>query len=238
MHNLNQADFCHKLMASLEQTCSSLKTPELRHEVRKLIDIRVSSKIEEFFRYAQLIISWGKKINLVSSNDFSELHSRHFADSIIGGAISFVRSQLKPEVVWLDVGSGAGLPGIAIALMFPEAEVFLCEPRLKRIHFLKEAISQLKLLNTTAANSRFEDLDSEICKKVEIVITRASGLRAAIDNKIRLGQFSPILLTELTTVTNAQAFSPLPNFLDEYRIFPDSPECCVGIWLYHVQKYF
>lgn len=102
--------------------------------------------------YHDLILSWSKRINLVSKRDLGMIIENHFLDSL--GPISLIPSE--GELV--DIGSGAGFPGVPLALVFPNLNVTLLESVHKRVLFLKEAKTRLGLENVRIIEGRLEDL--------------------------------------------------------------------------------
>ena len=121
--------------------------------------------IEKLKIYRQLIID--EKSNLVSKRDIEVLWIRHFHDSLrIIDHISLKNSQI------IDVGTGAGLPGIPIALSLKNTanQIYLCESRKKKIDFLLRCKEQLKLDNVEVIHERVENLKN---KKFDYIIGRA-----------------------------------------------------------------
>ena len=105
--------------------------------------------------YASLVRHWGKVRNLVSPRDLERLERRHIQDSLSLGA--FLRSPPLPDVPprdgyrWqlVDVGAGAGLPGIPLAIARPDVRVTLVERSEAKGHFLRQAVIELGLANAT-----------------------------------------------------------------------------------------
>ena len=121
--------------------------------------------IEQLKIYRQLIID--EKSNLVSNRDKEALWIRHFHDSLrIIKHISLKNSQI------IDIGTGAGLPGIPISLCLKDSEnqIYLCESKLKKIDFLLKCKEKLKLTNVEVIPSRVENIKN---KKFDYVIGRA-----------------------------------------------------------------
>ena len=121
--------------------------------------------IEQFKIYRHLIIN--EKTNLVSNKDKEVIWLRHFHDSLrIMSYISLKNSQI------LDVGTGAGLPGIPIALCLKDSEnqIYLCESKQKKVDFLLKCKEKLKLTNVEVIPSRVESIKN---KKFDYIIGRA-----------------------------------------------------------------
>lgn len=104
------------------------------------------------WRYFVELIKWNKSINLVAKAPDKDIIENHFLDSLT----------LLPEIQsgpLLDVGSGAGFPGLVLKIARPELEVTLVEPRQKRVSFLRHVIRTLALTNITVADSRLTSDD-------------------------------------------------------------------------------
>ena len=108
-------------------------------------------QLQQFERYADLLIEWNEKFNLTSITGREDIYVKHFYDSILPSLYRDLKGSLA------DVGSGAGFPGIPLKIMYPDLEVTLIEPTGKRCTFLNEVISQLSLDKITVVNMRSED---------------------------------------------------------------------------------
>ena len=116
----------------------------------ELMNIALSDKeIQQLLHYLSLILKWNKIYNLSAIRDPIESVKKHLLDSL--SIIHFVQPGLL-----LDVGSGAGLPGIVIAIMKPETEVFVLDSVGKKCRFMQAVKSELALENLIVVNSRVE----------------------------------------------------------------------------------
>ena len=120
-------------------------------------------KLDQLSEYANLIVKWNKTRNLVSRNATLETINEHILDC------ACLIPHLK-ESNLLDVGSGAGLPGLVVSILDDEKNIKLLEPNQKKISFLTHAQAKLDLKNTTIFKERIENLE-EINE--ETIITRA-----------------------------------------------------------------
>ena len=119
-------------------------------EGAELMHISLSDKqIKQLLRYLALILKWNRIYNLSAIRDPIESLKKHLLDSL--SIIHFVQPGLL-----LDVGSGAGLPGIVIAIMKPETEVFVLDSVGKKCRFMQAVKSELALENLIIVNSRVE----------------------------------------------------------------------------------
>jgi 16S rRNA (guanine527-N7)-methyltransferase len=124
-------------------------------EGAELMNISLSDKqIQQLLCYLSLILKWNRIYNLSAIRDPIESVKKHLLDSL--SIIHFVQPGLL-----LDVGSGAGLPGIVIAIMKPETEVFVLDSVGKKCRFMQAVKSELALENLSVVNSRVESFKSK-----------------------------------------------------------------------------
>ena len=126
---------------------------------------------DELLAYERLIREWQKKFNLVSRGDLEKIWVRHIGDSL---KIYEIFPQLSFQNV-IDVGSGAGFPGIPMSILRPQVQFTLMEATAKKCAFLHAAIAELPLRNVTVVNGRAEDLGREEIhrEKHDLALTRA-----------------------------------------------------------------
>ena len=114
--------------------------------------------LNSFCEYQTLLAKWNKKINLVSKNTLANLWERHFLDS--GQIINHVDASGKR---WVDVGAGAGFPGLVVALLLRDRKIdcdmILVEKNTKKVFFLNEVIRKLNL-NVKVVNKNVESIES------------------------------------------------------------------------------
>ena len=120
--------------------------------LEKYFDL-TSEQVAKFEKYRDLLLEWNEKFNLTAITDKDEIEEKHFIDSLLASNyLDFSKGRL------LDIGSGAGFPGVPLAIAFPKLKVTLLESNGKKVTFLNEAKSQLGLENVTVVNGRAEDL--------------------------------------------------------------------------------
>jgi 16S rRNA (guanine527-N7)-methyltransferase len=119
--------------------------------------------------YISLLLKWNGRISLTTVTDPTQILRFHFGESL------FVRSIFPVEKSRLaDVGSGAGFPGIPLAMMAPDLTVYLIESNVKKFAFLSEVIRELQLTNVIASRTRMEEFRL-IQKPLDFVTARALG---------------------------------------------------------------
>lgn len=136
--------------------------------------IEISDRQEEQFKqYYELLIEWNEKINLTAITEYEEVLRKHFIDSAL-----LVRSEKFKEAKEssvLDMGTGAGFPGIVLAILSPKKKFTLVDSLNKRIDFLKIVIDKLALDNVEVFHGRAEDYgkDENFRNQFDFVVSRA-----------------------------------------------------------------
>src|ERR1700733_7476975 len=183
---------------------------------------------EKFAAYLTLLQKWNARTNLTSIRDEEGILRRHFLESIL------CAHQLPQKIVsLLDFGSGAGFPGIPIALIRPEISVTLAESQNKKAAFLREAVRTLQL-NTKVRSARAETLNSTFdAVTLRAVDNMAQAIPAAIQLLNPLGWLA--ILTTLEEVADIKAkASQSPSF--NWSTFEPKPSNSRRILLLGQQK--
>ena len=110
-------------------------------------------------QYASLLYRWNKVFNLTSLNNKDDILTHHILDSL--AVVSVFENYIKPGCRLLDVGSGGGLPGIPLAILFPECSVSLVDTVGKKAAFLTQVSLTLKLKNITVLHDRVENIKGQ-----------------------------------------------------------------------------
>lgn len=128
-------------------------------------------QIDQLLMYYQLLVEKNKEMNLTAITDFSEVVIKHFVDSLT--CIKVVNFSEVHQVI--DVGTGAGFPGIPLKIVFPHIKITLLDSLNKRVGFLNEVISSLQLENSKAVHTRAEDAGhlKEYREAYDLCVSRA-----------------------------------------------------------------
>jgi 16S rRNA (guanine527-N7)-methyltransferase len=137
----------------------------------KALDIELSQlQLKQFIDYYEMLVEWNDVMNLTAIIEFDEVIQKHFIDSL-----SLVKAYRLTEEKVLDMGTGAGFPGIPLKIVFPEIKITLLDSLNKRINFLNAVIEKLQLNDITAVHGRAEDFGHDINYReaFDICVSRA-----------------------------------------------------------------
>ncbi len=129
------------------------------------------SVLERFQRYHCLLLDWNARVNLISRSDESRIEYRHFFDSLVF-PIFFPSLFLSGQKI-MDIGSGAGFPGIPLGIIFSECSFYLVEATKKRSRFLSLTVSELGLENVQVVPHRAEVWGKNLEDHVDLIVARA-----------------------------------------------------------------
>ena len=136
----------------------------------KEIDIVFTEEqLEQFYKYMNLLIEWNEKINLTAIIEAKEIILKHFIDSLT------IIKYMEPNKTLIDIGTGAGFPGIPVKILRKDLKITLLDSLNKRIKFLNEVIEKLSLKNITTTHARIEEYakNKEYREKFDIATSRA-----------------------------------------------------------------
>lgn len=139
----------------------------------KEIGVELSdTQIEMFYTYYEKLIYWNEHVNLTAITEMNEVITKHFVDSLtIIKAVSDIEDK---DWSVIDVGTGAGFPGIPLKIAFPNLKITLLDSLNKRINFLNEVIETLGLKDITAVHGRAEDFGRNVSRETfDLCVSRA-----------------------------------------------------------------
>lgn len=151
-----------------------MKSEQLSQFERDLeeLSITLSSKqIDQFLKNYEMLVEKNKVMNLTAITEFDEVLKKHFIDSL-----SLVKvCDLEKVVSVIDIGTGAGFPGIPLKIAFPNLNVTLLDSLQKRVVFLQEVIEELALCDVEAIHGRAEDFakPDQLREKFDLCVSRA-----------------------------------------------------------------
>ncbi len=146
------------------------KFEEILKTYLKKIDIELSKKqIEQFYTYMNLLLEWNEKINLTAITEPEEVILKHFVDSLT------ISAYIKKGSKLVDMGTGAGFPGIPLKILRDDIEITLVDSLNKRINFLNEVIKELELREISTVHARAEEFgqNKKYREKFDIATSRA-----------------------------------------------------------------
>lgn len=148
----------------------TVNTEQLKRECAAFGVELTDEMCERFDIYAATLIEWNEKMNLTAITDPSGIVTRHFADSLT----FFTVAQPQKSASLIDVGSGAGFPGLALKIVRPDLDITLLDGTMKRITFLNEAASRMGLaVNAVHARAEEAAVKPQMREKYDFAAARA-----------------------------------------------------------------
>ena len=138
---------------------------ELKHVSK---DINIDEIVEKFEMYFNVLVEENEKYNLTAITEKEEVFLKHFLDSVY-----LLNYFCLDKLSVLDIGSGAGFPGIPLAIICKNTKFYLCEPTTKRAKFLEMVVQKLGLKNVKVINKRAEELSKDYREFFDVVTSRA-----------------------------------------------------------------
>mgnify|MGYP004450951811 CR=1 FL=1 len=159
---------------------------KLNEYINEMNIVFQKEKIKKLYIYMELLIEWNEKINLTAITNPEEIILKHFIDSLT------ISKEIPKGASLVDVGTGAGFPGIPIKILREDINVTLVDSLNKRIKFLDEVIEQLNLTDISAVHARAEEFGKmdKYREKFDVATSRA------VANLSTLSEYLITLLTE------------------------------------------
>lgn len=133
------------------------------------------AQLQQFEAYQSLLLDWSQRMNLVGDASTDVVRARHFVESIALGAALREREILRPDSAVLDVGAGAGFPGLVLKIVWPGIKLTLIEATSKKTAFLAAACDSVGFPDVHVLTGRAETLahDPELRGRFDLVVARA-----------------------------------------------------------------
>lgn len=181
---------------------------ELKKYWQQVIPETYHGYFDNVYTYFETILETNQKVNFFSRKmDPIVFFQEHIVDSAL--ALKYIQDYK----VILDFGTGGGLPGVVLACCEPNKRFFLLDKSQKKIHYLKEMIENVGLLNCTAHSEAFKEV-----KSIDLVVSRAVGSIDSVSNKLKTYQVpakSPVIMYKGT----------IERIEEELKEFPKRDQC-------------
>lgn len=184
------------------------------HVLNELCPDASSRQVKEWaanlVQFAGLLFQWSHRASLISSGDRSQIQGKHIIPSV---ALRQLVLTVPHGAVW-DVGSGAGLPGIPLAITLPQSRFLLIESRRRRVSFLREVIRRLSLSNASVLHERLErdSGDPEGFPRADVVLSRSAFTGDQLRCRVK-GKTQPHAVLISTLPPSTPAFPPSESIL-------------------------
>ena len=146
---------------------------KFKHGLEELNITLTDEQIEQFLQYYEMLVEKNKVMNLTGITEYEEVIQKHFLDSL--SLIRVIPDIASQKLTVIDLGTGAGFPGIPLKIAFPELEITLMDSLNKRILFLQEVIDALGLKKVSAVHGRAEEMAANAAhrQQYDLCVSRA-----------------------------------------------------------------
>lgn len=146
-------------------------TTQFTADLEQLGICLTEKQLQQFLVYYEMLKEWNEVMNLTAITEFQDVMKKHFVDSV-----SLVKAyDVTKEAAVIDVGTGAGFPGLALKIAFPELQVTLLDSLNKRVQFLNAVVQKLELSGVETIHGRAEDFakPSKLREQYDLCVSRA-----------------------------------------------------------------
>lgn len=138
----------------------------------RMLNVTLSQRqLNQFLKYFEMLVEWNQVMNLTAITEYEDVMKKHFVDSI-----SLIKAyDLNKASTLIDVGTGAGFPGLALKIAFPQLKITLLDSLNKRIQFLNEVIRELAINGVETVHGRAEDFarSGRLRESFDLCVSRA-----------------------------------------------------------------
>ena len=193
----------------MKQLTDALESMGLKHD---------EDMLRKFRRYMELILEWNEKVNLTSITEPEDFIKKHFIDSAAIGGFS----QMKDAQTVIDVGTGAGFPGVPLAILFPEKKFLLMDSLNKRIRIIEVIAQEIGLRNAAFRHGRAEELaqNREYREQFDLCVSRAVANLAVLSEYclpfVRVGGWFAAYKTETAEEELRESFRAIELLGGQY----------------------
>ncbi len=152
-----------------------MSTTSFEEGLKQLNITLTETQMQQFMTYYEMLVEWNKVMNLTAITEYEEVIAKHFIDSLASVKVCDYASSGGSAKTLIDIGTGAGFPGIPLKIAFPELEIVLLDSLNKRIKFLNAVIETLGLKGIRCIHGRAEDFakQKEYREKFDFCVSRA-----------------------------------------------------------------
>lgn len=148
-------------------------TTQFTSDLKQLQIDLTDNQIDQLLKYYEMLVLWNEKMNLTAITEYNEVLKKHFIDSL--SIVKAYDISSAGNISVIDIGTGAGFPGLVLKIAFPKLSITLLDSLNKRIHFLNTVIKELELKKVETIHGRAEDYAKQASyrEKYDLCVSRA-----------------------------------------------------------------